>query len=114
MRSTAKTTGGAVAQPAPFVRACTDEAATAAAAATAPAGLGTRTRCDHTRAWSALGAHYDSMGRSLDMRDAFAADPGRYGALSQEAPHVFADLSRNRVDAATEALLLQLARECGL
>ena len=114
MRSTAKTTGGAVAQPAPFVRACTDEAATAAAAATAPAVPGTRTRCDHTRAWSALGTHYDSTGRSLDMRDAFAADPGRYGALSQEAPHVFADLSRNRLDATTEALLMALARECGL
>ena len=75
---------------------------------------GQRTRCDHTRAWSALQAHCDSVGRSLDVRDAFAADPGRYAAFSQEAPHVFADLSRNLVDAATETLLLQLARECGL
>ena len=75
---------------------------------------GQRTRCDHTPAWSALQAHYERAGRSLDVRAAFAADPGRYAALSQEAPHVFADLSRNRVDAATEALLLQLARECGL
>ena len=75
---------------------------------------GQRTRCDHTRAWSALQAHYDSVGCSFDVRDAFAADPSRYAAFSQEAPHVFADLSRNRVDAATEALLLQLARECGL
>ena len=112
MRSTAKTTGGAVAQPAPSVRACTDEAATTTAAA--PAVPGTRTRCDHTRAWGALQSHYDSAGRSFDVRDAFAADPDRYAALSQEAPHVFADLSRNRVDAGTEALLMALARQCGL
>ena len=75
---------------------------------------GQRTRCDQTRAWSALQAHFDSVGRAFDVRDAFAADPGRYAALSQEASHVFADLSRNRTDAATEALLLALARECGL
>ena len=75
---------------------------------------GQRTRCDHNPAWSALQAHYERAGRSLDVRDAFAADPGRYAAFSQEAPHVFADLSRNRIDTATEALLLQLARECGL
>lgn len=73
-----------------------------------------RTRCDQTRAWGALRAHFDSAGRSLDVREAFAADPGRYAALSQEAPHVFADLSRNRIDGTTEALLMALARECGL
>ena len=75
---------------------------------------GQRTRCDQTRAWGALQAHFDRAGRSLDVRAAFATDPGRYAAFSQEAPHVFADLSRNRVEPATEALLLQLARECGL
>ncbi|NMM77331.1 glucose-6-phosphate isomerase [Acidovorax sp. SRB_24] len=80
-----------------------------------PAPLtGQRARCDQTRAWGALHAHFDRVGRGFDMRAAFAADPGRFGALSQEAPHVFADLSRNRVDAATERLLLALARECGL
>ncbi|MBO9679009.1 MAG: glucose-6-phosphate isomerase [Acidovorax sp.] len=75
---------------------------------------GDRVRCDHTRAWSALQAHFGQAGRTFDVRDAFAADPGRYAAFSQEAPHVFADLSRNRVDGATEALLFALARECGL
>ncbi len=75
---------------------------------------GARTRCDQTRAWGALRAHFDSAGRHLDVRDAFAADPDRYAAFSQEAPHVFADLSRNRTDAPTEALLMALARECGL
>ena len=73
-----------------------------------------RVRCDHTRAWAALRAHFGSSGRDFDVRAAFAADAGRYAAFSQEAPHVFADLSRNRIDAPTEALLLALARECGL
>jgi len=73
-----------------------------------------RTRCDQTRAWSALQAHFNGAGRSFDVRNAFAADPGRYTAFSQEAPHVFADLSRNRIDTPAEALLVALARECGL
>ena len=73
-----------------------------------------RVRCDYTPAWSALRAHFDARGRQLDVRAAFAEDAGRYAAFSQEAPHVFADLSRNRIDAPTEALLMALARECGL
>ncbi|AVS73243.1 glucose-6-phosphate isomerase [Paracidovorax cattleyae] len=73
-----------------------------------------RVRCDRTAAWAALQAHYDAAGRDFDVRDAFAADPQRFGRFSQEAPHVFADLSKNRIGADAEALLLQLARECGL
>ena len=42
------------------------------------------------------------------------SDAGRFEALSQQAPHVFADLSKNLIDTQAEALLLQLARECGL
>ena len=71
-------------------------------------------RCDCTPAWSALQAHYQSSGRSFDTRQAFASDTKRFETLSQVAPHVFADLSKNRVDVATEALLLALARQCGL
>lgn len=73
-----------------------------------------RTRCDHTQAWAALQAHFEATGRHFDVRGAFVADPARYRAFSQEAPHVFADLSRNRIDRTTEALLLDLARQCGL
>ena len=73
-----------------------------------------RIRCDYTPAWAALRAHFERSGRHFDVRSAFAADAGRYAAFSQEAPHVFADLSRNRIDAPTEALLLALARECNL
>ena len=71
-------------------------------------------RCDKTAAWQRLQEHFDAAGRGFDARHAFIADPGRFDALSQEAPHVFADLSKNRTDPATENLLLELARECGL
>ena len=74
----------------------------------------TRLRCDRTTAWTALREHFDRTGRSLDMRDAFAREPGRFDAFSQEAPHVFADLSKSLIDKQAEALLLALARECGL
>ena len=71
-------------------------------------------RCDATPAWAALQAHYQAAGRTFDARHAFVTDPARFDTLSQEAPHLFADLSKNRTDAATEVLLLQLARACGL
>ncbi|MES2509692.1 MAG: glucose-6-phosphate isomerase [Pseudomonadota bacterium] len=73
-----------------------------------------RTRCDRTQAWPKLQALYDATGDSLDLRDAFAADATRFESFSQQAPHVFADLSKNRIDAPTEQLLLELAGECGL
>ena len=72
------------------------------------------TRCDRTAAWGVLHAHFDTDGLGFDMRRAFASDPGRFAALSQSAPHVFADLSKNLVDPRTEQLLLAVAREAGL
>ncbi|MBT9486026.1 MAG: glucose-6-phosphate isomerase [Rubrivivax sp.] len=71
-------------------------------------------RCDRTAAWAALQGHYQAHGRDLDLREAFARDPGRFAAFSQEAPEIFADLSKNLIDTATEHFLLDLARECGL
>ena len=71
-------------------------------------------RCDQTPVWDQLRRHFDASGRALDMRQAFAADPQRFDTLSQDAPWVFADLSKSLTDAATESLLLALAEACGL
>ena len=71
-------------------------------------------RCDQTPAWAALKGHFEAHGRTLDLREAFARDPGRFEAFSLEAPEVFADLSKNRIDIATQRFLGELARECGL
>jgi glucose-6-phosphate isomerase len=70
-------------------------------------------RCDQTPAWQALTAHA-AKATGFDLRTAFAQDPSRALTLSQTAPHVFADLSKNHVDTATEALLQALARQTGL
>ncbi len=70
-----------------------------------------RLRCDQAPVWPALRRQ---AGASLDLKAAFAADANRFGTFSQQAPHVFADLSKNRIDAAGQALLFQLARECGV
>ena len=71
-------------------------------------------RCDQSALWPQLAAHYASHGQHLDMRQAFARDAQRFAAFSQSASHVFADLSKNLWDQGTEALLLDLARDCGL
>lgn len=47
----------------------------------------------------------------FDLRTAFAQDPQRAQRLSFEAPGVFADLSKNRIDAEVLRGLLALARE---
>ena len=73
-----------------------------------------RLRCDQTPAWTALQAFFERAGKDFDLRDAFAADPARFANFSQDAPHVFADLSKNLIDADCQALLFDLARQCGL
>ncbi|MCA3238267.1 MAG: glucose-6-phosphate isomerase [Curvibacter sp.] len=73
-----------------------------------------RTRCDRTPAWAQLREHFDTQGRQLDLRQAFASDPQRFERLSLQAPHVFADLSKNLTDAGTQAALTVLARQCGV
>ncbi len=79
-----------------------------------------RPRCDETPAWALLQAHAerfaaDARGRrGFDLRQAFAEEPQRAARLSVDAPHVFADLSKNLIDGQARALLLQLAHECGL
>ena len=73
-----------------------------------------RMRCDRTPAWRQLAARFESSGKNFDARQAFAADATRFASFSQQAPHVFADLSKNLIDSATEKLLLDLARQTGV
>ena len=73
-----------------------------------------RLRCDRSPAWGQLQAHYAASGKNFDTRKAFADDAQRFAHFSQSAPHVFVDLSKNRIDATTESLLLELAKQCGL
>jgi len=70
-------------------------------------------RCDQTPAWKALTTHAQEA-KGFDVRTAFAQDPGRAQRWSQTAPQLMADLSKNHVDATTEALLLDLAQQTGL
>jgi glucose-6-phosphate isomerase len=73
-----------------------------------------RTRCDRTPAWAALQTEFLARGRALDLRTAFAADATRFERFSLSAPHVFADLSKNLIDDRSQAMLLDLARQCGV
>ena len=71
-------------------------------------------RCDRTEAWSALRQHHATAGQAFDLRTAFADDADRFARFSQQAPHLFADLSKNLIDDPTQTLLLDLARAVGL
>ena len=73
-----------------------------------------RTRCDHTAAWGLLQSRFDLIAKTFDLRNSFANDPQRFTVFSQDAPHVFADLSKNLIDSQTQALLIDLARQTGL
>jgi len=73
-----------------------------------------RVRCDQTPAWGALKTAYLASGQGFDLRTAFAADASRFATFSQQAPHVFADLSKNLIDATTQQSLMDLARQSGL
>ena len=70
-------------------------------------------RCDQTPAWKALQAHAVAFA-GFDLREAFQASATRAADLSQPAPQVWADLSKNHTDPTTEALLLALAQQTGL
>jgi glucose-6-phosphate isomerase len=61
-------------------------------------------------AWKALRAHHSDFAHT-PMRDLFAADPKRFEAFSLRAGELFLDYSKQRVNAHTMQLLLQLARE---
>ncbi len=74
----------------------------------------TTTHCDKTPAWAALTKHHQHAGRNFDIRTAFANDATRFATFSCQAPHVFADLSKNYMDATTRQLLLDLAHQTGV
>ncbi|MCT9813254.1 glucose-6-phosphate isomerase [Acidovorax sp. Be4] len=71
-------------------------------------------QCNETAAWEALARHYQQDMAAFDIAQDFSANPQRLSALSQQAPYVFADLSKNRITSHTEQLLIALAQECRL
>ncbi len=71
-------------------------------------------RCDRTPAWQELRKYFEATAGQFDLRQAFVADPGRFAHFSQSASELFADLSKNLIDAKAEELLFALARQCGL
>ena len=70
-------------------------------------------RGDQTAAWQGL-TELAKAFSGFDLRHAFASDATRAAHFSQEAPGVFADLSKNHWDASIEAQLLALAEQAGV
>lgn len=61
--------------------------------------------------WKALEAHAKDM-KSRHLKELFAQDSQRFDKFSRQLPNVFFDYSKNQIDDETQALLLDLAREC--
>ena len=70
-------------------------------------------RADQTAAWKKL-AEYAKTFSSFNLRSEFERDAVRVAHFSQEAPGVFADLSKNLWDAKIEAQLFALAQQTGV
>jgi len=66
-----------------------------------------------TASYLALESHAADA-KHWQLRELFAADPQRFPSLTTDAAGLFLDYSKNRVDATTIALLLDLARERGV
>ncbi|SFL64649.1 glucose-6-phosphate isomerase [Rugamonas rubra] len=66
-----------------------------------------------TASFQALESHAVDA-KHWQMRQLFAADPQRFPKLTVDAAGLFLDYSKNRVDATTVGLLLDLARERGV
>jgi glucose-6-phosphate isomerase len=62
------------------------------------------------KAWQALQRHHAQIA-GHQLRELFAADPGRGERLTAEAAGVYLDYSKNRVTDETMALLVELAQE---
>lgn len=68
-------------------------------------------QCEQTAAWQALVQKRQSQALEWDIRREFVEDSERLAVLSQQAPFVQADLSKNAWNAQVERLLMALARE---
>jgi len=66
-----------------------------------------------TPAWRALEAHHEAVG-SLEMRELFAADSGRFDRFRVELGPLLFDYSKNRITAETVGLLTDLADAAGV
>lgn len=73
-----------------------------------------------TEAYKNLAQHFDSLSglssnsEKKDLRALFAADPARFEKFSIAFEDILLDYSKNRITEETKALLVQLAKECGL
>src|SRR5580700_2510785 len=65
------------------------------------------------KAWRELKRHHAEMA-GQDLRELFAADPGRGERLTLEAAGLYLDYSKNRVTDETMRLLVELAQESGV
>lgn len=66
-----------------------------------------------TQAWGKLKAHYSEM-KNTQMKSLFASDDNRFSKFSTKFEDILIDYSKNIIDAKTQSLLIELAKEVDL
>ncbi|MFZ1788534.1 MAG: glucose-6-phosphate isomerase, partial [Saprospiraceae bacterium] len=66
-----------------------------------------------TSAWGKLTNHFEKM-KDIQMKSLFQSDPQRFDHFSVRLNDILLDYSKNRIDAETFQLLMDLANECEL
>ena len=72
-----------------------------------------RVKFDQTAAYQKLQKHFQEI-QGSHLRDLFKQDPTRFDQFSLRFQDILLDYSKNRISAETKALLIELAKECGL
>ena len=72
------------------------------------------------KTWQELKNHHESLGRNIVLREFFKSDPHRFEKFTRtfentaDKSEILFDFSKNFITEDTLALLVQLARECGV
>ena len=72
------------------------------------------------KAWQALQAHHNTLGRNIVLKEAFQQDPDRFNKFKRifnntaDNSEILFDFSKNFLTEETLGLLVDLAKECGV
>lgn len=77
-------------------------------------------QASNLKSWQSLQEHHNTLGRNIVLREVFQQDPDRFKKFTRtfhntaDKSEILFDFSKNLITEETVALLVNLAKECGL